>query len=145
MSPAAPRLHTSPWQFVGKPSWPRGDCTASHFLQFLPSACRHGYLSPVGSEVEVGWDQFCQVFLFPDAGQPEELSLLVLFQKRPRGQEVLGCGRVDKAPLRSASWAGWELVRERQQGGGEGDRAAGPECADGRGYWFLARPFILSS
>lgn len=68
VSPAVPRLHTSPWQFVGKPSWPRGDCTAGHFLQFLPSACRHGYLGPGGGEVEAGWNQFCPGFYFPRYG-----------------------------------------------------------------------------
>ena len=112
MSPAGPRLHTSPWQFVGKPSGPRGDCTASRFLQFLPSACRHGYLGLVGGEVEVGRNQLCPGFYFPRCGQPEELSLLVLFQRRPRGWEVLGCGRVDKAPRQPDSQAGWEGVRE---------------------------------
>lgn len=47
----------------------------------------------------MGGINFVQVSIFPDAGQPEELSLLVLFQRRPRGWEVLGCGSVDKAPL----------------------------------------------
>ena len=65
---AGPRLHTSPWQFVGKPSQPRGGCTASHFLQFLPSACRHGYLGLVGGEVEVGRNQLCPGFYFPRCG-----------------------------------------------------------------------------
>lgn len=67
-SPVAPRLHTSPWQFVVKPSWLRGDCTAGHFLQFLPFACRHGYLGPGGGEVEVGWNQFCPGFYFRRCG-----------------------------------------------------------------------------
>lgn len=74
----------------------------------------------------MGGINFVQVSIFPDAGQPEELSLLVLFQRRPRGREVLGCGGVDKAPLQPASQAGWGWVREKLRGGGEGEKAALP-------------------
>lgn len=56
--------------------------------------------------MRLGGISFVQVSIFPDAGQPEELSLLVLFQRRPRGWEVRGCGSVDKAPLQPASQAG---------------------------------------
>lgn len=38
LEPGRSRLYPSPWQFVGKTSWQRGDCAASHFLQFLPFA-----------------------------------------------------------------------------------------------------------
>lgn len=64
--------------------------------------------------MRLGGINFVQVSIFPDAGQPEELSLLVLFQRRPRGWEVLGCGSVDKVPLRPAS---------RQGGSGSGRRS----------------------
>lgn len=53
----------------------------------------------LGVRLRLGGINFVQVSIFPDSGQPEELSLLVLFQRRPRGWEVLGCGGVDKAPL----------------------------------------------
>ena len=53
----------------------------------------------------MGGINFVRVSISPDAGQPEELSLLVWFQRRPRGWEVLGCGRVDRAPLQPASQA----------------------------------------
>lgn len=75
--------------------------------------------------MRLGGINFVQVSIFPDAGQPEELSLLVLFQGRPRGWEVLGCGGVDKVPLQPASQEGWERGREKLRGGG-GDRAALP-------------------
>lgn len=57
--------------------------------------------------MRLGGINFVQVSIFPDTGQPEVLSLLVLFQGRPRGREVLGCGRVDKLPLQPASQEGW--------------------------------------
>lgn len=60
-APGAARLHPSPWQFVGKPSWQRGDYTAGHFLQPLPWACHHGYCSPARGEVEVGRVLFSQI------------------------------------------------------------------------------------
>lgn len=60
----------------------------------------------LGVRLRLGGIDFVQVSIFPDAGQPEELSLLVLFQRRPRGWEVRGCGSVDKAPLQPASQAG---------------------------------------
>lgn len=76
--------------------------------------------------MRLGGISFVQVSIFPDAGQPEELPLLVLFQGRPRGWEVLGCGGVDKVPLQPASQEGWEWVREKLRGGGGGERAASP-------------------
>lgn len=94
----------------------------------------------------MGGINFVQVSIFPDAGQPEELSLLVLFQRRPRGWEVLGCGSVDKVPLRPASQAGWEWVRETLRHGGEGERAALPgpvTMAIGAGLW--PQPWVLTS
>lgn len=121
-----PGLHTSPRQFVGKPSRPRGDCTASHFLQFLPSACRHGYLGGAGGEVEVGWNQFCPGFYFPRCRSAKGAVTSGSVSREAKGWEVLGCGGVDKEPLRPASQEGWAWVREKLRGGGEGERAASP-------------------
>lgn len=65
------------------------------FLQSLPPACHHGYGYPVrgtvvgGVRLRWGGRHLGQVSLFPHVGQPEDLSLLVGFQKRPRGWE--GC------------------------------------------------------
>lgn len=89
----------------------------------------------------MGGINFVRVSVSLDAGQPEELSLLVLFQRRPRGWEVLGCGGVDRAPLQPASQAWWEKLR-----GGEGERAALPgpvPRAVGAGP--RPRPSVLSS
>ena len=94
----------------------------------------------------MGGIDFVQVSIFPDAGQPEELSLLVLFQRRLRGWEVLGWGSVDQAPLQAASWAGWAWVREKLGGGGEGEGAAWPgpvTMVVGAGLW--PRPWVLTS
>ena len=94
----------------------------------------------------MGGINFVRVSVSPDAGQPEELSLLVLFQRRPRGWEVLGCGRVDKAPLQPASQAGWEWVREKLQGGGEGEGATLPgPVLRAVGAGLQPRPSVLSS
>lgn len=38
LEPSRGRLCPSPWQFVGRASWQREDCAASHFLRFLPFA-----------------------------------------------------------------------------------------------------------
>lgn len=94
----------------------------------------------------MGGINFVRVSISPDAGQPEELSLLVQFQRRPRGWEVLGCGRVDRAPLQPASQAGRAWVREKLQGGEPGDGAAPARAyAGGRGCWSPAHPLVLSS
>lgn len=47
-------------------------------------------LGPLWGEAEVGRNQCQPGFCIPDAGQPEELPLLVQFQRRPRAWEVLG-------------------------------------------------------
>lgn len=83
-------------------------------------------LAVLGVRLRLGGINFVRVSIFPDAGQPKGLSLLVLFQGRPRGWEVLGCGGVDKEPLPPASQEGWVWVREKLRGGGEGERAASP-------------------
>lgn len=90
-----------------------------------------------GESLRLGGISFVQVSIFPDAGQPEELSLLVLFQRRPRGWEVLGCGSVDKGTSLASlpGRVGW--VREKLRGGGEGGRARA--CAHGCGCWSLAQ------
>lgn len=94
----------------------------------------------LGVRLRLGGINFVQVSIFPDAGQPEELSLLVPFQRRLRGREVRGRGRVDKAPLQPASRAEWEWGREELGGGGEregGCPARG--CHNGFGCWSLAQ------
>lgn len=74
----------------------------------------------LGVRLRLGGINFGQVSIFPDAGQPEELSLLVVFQKRPRGWEVLGCGGVDEAPLQKPP--GVRVGQEEPRGGGERGR-----------------------
>lgn len=100
----------------------------------------------LGVRLRLGGINFVQVSIFPDAGQPEELSLLVLFQRRLRGWEVRGCGRVDKAPLQPASQAECEWGREELRGGGEREGAALPGAVImALGAGLRPRPWVLTS
>lgn len=69
----------------------------------------------------MGGIDFVQVSIFPDAGQPEELSLLVLFQRRLRDWRCVGAAVLTRhlssqPPRPSGSGAESSEVVEKEKG-----------------------------
>lgn len=102
-------------------------------------------LALLGVRLRLGGINFSQVSIFPDTGQPEELSLLVQFQRRPRDWEVLGCGGVDEAPLQlTPRWGGSQAGRSSEVVRRQKGCCPAKACADGHGAGLGPRHSVLS-